>query len=217
MILLLIFENNFEWSLCFLQLTIYEDHEYHIVIIFFYREQDSLGITRYYEWFRFAVQKWLVIAQVKATARVTKAVEVDMVSWAFSNTYMTVSIKFTYLGSCVSSTENDITTRQSEAGSTIDRLSVIWKSNLSDKIKCNFFKAAVVVLLYGCTTWMLIKRLEKSLMAIAQECYELYWTNPGSNISQNSICMATYLPSLKPSKSDKQDIQGTAGGVRTNS
>ena len=32
--------------------------------------------------------------------------------------------------------------------------SVIWKSDLSDKIKRSFFKAAVVlILLYGCTTW----------------------------------------------------------------
>lgn len=48
-------------------------------------EQESLGITRYYEWFRFAVQKWLLTAQVKATARVTKAVEVDMVYSNISN------------------------------------------------------------------------------------------------------------------------------------
>ncbi|CAI9723929.1 BAI1-associated protein 3-like isoform X3 [Octopus vulgaris] len=42
-------------------------------------EQMSLSITKYYEWFRFAVQKWLIIAQQKATARVSKAVEVDTV------------------------------------------------------------------------------------------------------------------------------------------
>ena len=37
-------------------------------------------------------------------------------------------------------------------------------SNLSDKIKLNFFQAAVVsILLYGCTTWMLTKRIKKKL------------------------------------------------------
>ena len=42
--------------------------------------------------------------------------------------------------------------------------SVIWKSNLTDKRKRSFFQAAVVsILLYGCTTWTLIKRLEKKL------------------------------------------------------
>ena len=37
-------------------------------------------------------------------------------------------------------------------------------SNLTDKMKRSFFQAAVVsILLYGCTTWMLTKRLEKNL------------------------------------------------------
>ena len=46
----------------------------------------------------------------------------------------------------------------------IDRLSIIWKSNLTDKMKRSFFQAAVVsILLYGCTTWTLTKRLEKKL------------------------------------------------------
>ena len=44
------------------------------------------------------------------------------------------------------------------------RLSVIWKSDLTDKIKRSFFQAAVVsILLYGCTTWTLTKRMEKKL------------------------------------------------------
>ena len=44
------------------------------------------------------------------------------------------------------------------------RLSIIWKSNLTDKMKRSFFQAAVVsILLYGCTTWTLTKRLEKKL------------------------------------------------------
>ena len=72
--------------------------------------------------------------------------------------------KFTYLGSNVSSTEKDIDTRLPKAWTAIDRLSIIWKSNLSDKMKRSFFQAAVVsILLYGCTTWTLTKRLEKKL------------------------------------------------------
>ena len=40
----------------------------------------------------------------------------------------------------------------------------IWKSDFSDKIKWDFFQAvAVSVQLYGCTTWILIKLLEKKL------------------------------------------------------
>ena len=72
--------------------------------------------------------------------------------------------KFTYLGSSVSSTENDIDTRLMKAVHAIDRLSIIWKSDLTDKMKRSFFQAAVVsILLYECTTWTLTKRLEKKL------------------------------------------------------
>ena len=46
----------------------------------------------------------------------------------------------------------------------INRLSIIWKSDLTDKMKRSFFQAAVTsILLYGCTTWTLTKRLEKKL------------------------------------------------------
>ena len=46
----------------------------------------------------------------------------------------------------------------------IDKLSVIWKSDLTDKMKRSFFLAAVVsILLYGCTTRTLTKRREKKL------------------------------------------------------
>ena len=71
---------------------------------------------------------------------------------------------FTYLGSSVSSTEKDIDTRLTKAWTAIDRLSIIWKSDLTDKMKRSIFQAAVVsILLYGCTTWTLTKRLEKKL------------------------------------------------------
>ena len=72
--------------------------------------------------------------------------------------------KFTYQGSSVSSTEKDIDTRLMKAWTANDSLSIIWKSDLSDKMKRSFFQAAVVsILLYGCTTWTLTKRLEKKL------------------------------------------------------
>ena len=72
--------------------------------------------------------------------------------------------KFTCLGSSVSSTETDINTRLTKAWTTINRLSVIWKSDLTDKMKRSFFQAAIVsILLYGCTTWMLTKWMEKKL------------------------------------------------------
>ena len=72
--------------------------------------------------------------------------------------------KFTYLGSSVSSTEKYIDTRLTKAWTAIGKLSIIWKSDLIDKIKRSFFQAAIVsILLYRCTTWTLTKRLEKKL------------------------------------------------------
>ena len=50
------------------------------------------------------------------------------------------------------------------AWTDINKLSVIWKSDLTDKMKHSFFQAAVVsILLYGCTTWTFTKRLQKKL------------------------------------------------------
>ena len=72
--------------------------------------------------------------------------------------------KFTYLGSSVSPTETDIITRLTKAWTAIDRLLVIWKSDLTDKIKRSFCQGAVVsIQLYGCTAWTLTKRMEKKL------------------------------------------------------
>ena len=72
--------------------------------------------------------------------------------------------KFTYLGSSVSSTEKDMDMRLMKSWTAIDKLSIIWKSNLTDKMKRSFFQAvAVSILLYGCTTWTLTKQLEKKL------------------------------------------------------
>ena len=72
--------------------------------------------------------------------------------------------KFTYLGSCIASTEKDIDTRLTKAWTAINTLSIIWKSDLTNKMKCSFFQAAVAsILLYGCTTWTLTKWLEKKL------------------------------------------------------
>ena len=127
--------------------------------------------------------------------------------------------KFTNQGSSISSIENDINTRIAKAWTAIDRISVIWKSDLTDKIKRSFFQAAVVsILLYGCTRWTLTKRTKKkSLTAITQECWELFWTSPGGNTPQSSSCIATNYSSRKLSTLDGPDMRDTAGDVRTNS
>ena len=63
--------------------------------------------------------------------------------------------KFTYLGSNVSSTEKDINMRLEKAWVAIDWLSVIRKSDLTDKIK------RMWILLHWCTRWTLTKCMEK--------------------------------------------------------
>ena len=82
----------------------------------------------------------------------------------FSYHYDSQDVLLCTLGSSVESTEKDIETRLTKAWTAINRLSTIWKSDLTDKMKRSFFQAAVTsILLYGCTTWTLTKRLEKKL------------------------------------------------------
>ena len=91
----------------------------------------------------------------------------------FSVIYFTPSVngsslklvdKFTYLGSSVTSTGKDTDMQLTKAWTAIDKLSIIWKSDLTDKMKRSFFQSAVVsILQYGCTTWTLTKRPKKQL------------------------------------------------------
>ena len=82
--------------------------------------------------------------------------------------------KFTYTGSSVTSTETNINTRVAKPWTAIDRLSVIWKSNPTDKIKqflpsSNYVDTAMWMR-YVCAN----KTWRKSLTVITQECCEQY-------------------------------------------
>ena len=126
--------------------------------------------------------------------------------------------KFTYLGNSVSSTDNDINTWLAKSWTAINKLSVVWKSDLTDKIKHYFFLAAVIsILLYGCCTWTQLNVWRTSLSVITLECCELYWTSHGGNTQQNSTCMVTYQPSWKLSILDEPYVQDTTREVSTNS
>ena len=59
--------------------------------------------------------------------------------------------KFTHLGSSVSLTETDISMRLAKVWIAIDRLSVIWKSDLTDKMKRSFFPSSSCV---NTAVWM---------------------------------------------------------------
>ena len=79
-------------------------------------------------------------------------------------------------------------------------------------MKRSFFQAAVVsILVYGCTTWTLTKRLEKKLDGNYTR------TSPGDNTPQDTNYTATCLPSRKLYKLDEPDTQDTAGEARTSS
>ena len=66
-----------------------------------------------------------------------------------------------YLGSCIGSTEKDIQIRIAKAWSALNSMQEIWKSKKPDKLKRNFFRAAVEsVLVYGAISWTLAAKLE---------------------------------------------------------
>ena len=50
----------------------------------------------------------------------------------------------TYLGSNISSTENDVNIHFTKVWNAIDRLLIVWKSDLFNKIKQDFFQANAV-------------------------------------------------------------------------
>ena len=124
--------------------------------------------------------------------------------------------RFTYLGSSVLSTEKDIDTRLTKAWTAIDKLSIIWKSELADKMKRSFFKAAVAsILLYGCTTWTLTKRPEKKVDGNYTRMLRVILNR---SWRQHPTKHQLYgLPSRKLSKLDEPDMQDTAGEAGTNS
>ena len=68
---------------------------------------------------------------------------------------------FTFLGSNVLFTESDINICIGEVWTAINRKSIEWESDLSNKMKQEFFQVRVAsVLLYGCTTKTLTKLLK---------------------------------------------------------
>ena len=103
--------------------------------------------------------------------------------------------KFTYLASSVESTEKDIETRLAKAWTAINRLSIIWKSDLTDKMKRSFFQAAVTsILLYGCTTWTLTKRLETG----GEEARRQLHKNATCNLKQVLAATPHKTPTVRP-------------------
>ena len=126
--------------------------------------------------------------------------------------------KFTSLGSSVSSTETDINAWLAKAWTAIDKLSVIWKSDLTDKIKRSFFQAVVVsILLYGCTTWTLTKHMEKKLDGNYTRMLRAILNKFLRQHPKKQRLYGHLPPITKISKLDEPDLWGTAGEEGTNS
>ena len=71
--------------------------------------------------------------------------------------------KFTYLGNTVSSTKKDVNTWLANARTAIDRL-LVMEVRPDQYDKMHFFQVVILsILLSGCTTWTLTKRMEKKL------------------------------------------------------
>ena len=125
--------------------------------------------------------------------------------------------KFTYLESSVSSTKTDIDTRLTKAWTAIDSLSVIWKTDLTDRMKRSFFQAMIVsILLYGCTTWTLTKQLRKKLDGNYTRMLRAILNN---SCKQHPTKQQLYghLPPITKTIKDEPDMQDTAGEVGTSS
>ena len=134
---------------------------------------------------------------------------VNKFTYTLNASSLKVVDKFTNLGSRVTSIEADINMRLAKAWTAINRLSVKWKSDLTDKIKRSFLQEeAVLILLYGCTTWTLTKRMEKKLDGNYTRMLRAILNDPRGS---------SYHPSRKLSKLDEPDKQHTAGEVGINS
>ena len=71
---------------------------------------------------------------------------------------------FKYLGSYIASTDKDVKINIGKAWTALTNMNAIWKSNLPDGLKREFFRSTVeTVLLYGSSTWTLTKKVEKTL------------------------------------------------------
>ena len=105
-----------------------------------------------------------------------------------------------------------------KAWTAVDRLSIIWKSDLTDKMKRSFFQAAVVsILLYGCTTWTLTKLLSKKLDGNYTRMLRAILNKSWRQHPTRHQLYGHLPPIIKLYKLDEPDTQDTAGEARTNS
>ena len=98
----------------------------------------------------------------------------------------------------VSSTEKDIDTRLTKTWTAIDKLSIMWKSDLTDKMKRSFFQAAVVSILL----WM--HNLDANKTAGEKARQQLH-KNTASNIEQVLEATPHKAPTIRPPTSYREN------------
>ena len=91
----------------------------------------------------------------------------------------------------------------------------MWKSDLTDKIKCSlFFQAEVVsIVLYGCTAWTLTKRMEKKV----DDHYTIMLQAILKGSPRKAAAARITTTHHENYQLDEPDMRDTAGAVGTNS
>ena len=125
--------------------------------------------------------------------------------------------QFTHLGSNISSIEIDVNIRLVKELTTSERLSILWKFDLSDKMIRDFFQAVdVSILLFGCTKWTLTKHLEEKLDGNYERMLRAVLNNSWKQHPTKQQ-LYSYLTSISQAIKDEQDIQGTVKETKMNS
>ena len=93
---------------------------------------------------------------------------------------------FKYLGAWIDNSENDLKIRKALAWRTCHQMRNIWKSTISRKMKLRLMRTTVEsVLLYGCETWTLTKKLLKQLdgtyTRILRMILNVHWSQKVTN------------------------------------
>ena len=107
--------------------------------------------------------------------------------------------KFTYLGNSVASTEKNIDTRLTKAWTAINRLSIIWKSDLTNKMKCSFFHGSGRI---NTAIWMHYMDSNKTTEEEAR--WQLH-KNAASNLEQVLAATPHKTPTVRPPASDHEN------------
>ena len=100
--------------------------------------------------------------------------------------------KFTYLGSSVTSTEKDIETRLTKAWTAINRLSTIWKSDLTYKNETQFLPGS------GCIDTAIWMHYMHSNKTAGEEARRQLHKNAVSNLEQVLAAIPHETPTVRP-------------------